>query len=172
MGFSLESILESKFLSGKTRIIIFDILAVVAVYLIPSFSHLLHFPLYYADPMRLMLILSLVYTNRKNTFLIAATLPIFSLLISAHPSLIKSLIICAELTLNVWLYYRLSRNFKNHFIPIFFSILIAKVFYYSVKYISLNTSLINGELFSTPLHLQISIVILFSGFVYLVQSSR
>ena len=168
----MESIVEPTFLNRKTHIIIFDILVLVVIYLVPSISHLLGFPLYYFDPMRLMLILSLVYTNRKNTFLIAATLPIFSLLISAHPSLIKSLIICAELTLNVWLYYRLSRNFKNHFIPIFFSIIIAKVFYYSVKYISLNTSLINGELFSTPLYLQISIVILFSGFVYLVQSRR
>ena len=168
----MESIVEPTFLNRKTQIIIFDILALVVIYLVPSISHLLGFPLYYFDPMRLMLILSLVYTNRKNTFLIAATLPIFSLLISAHPSLIKSLIICAELTLNVWLYYRLSRNFKNHFIPIFFSIIIAKVFYYSVKYISLNTSLINGELFSTPLYLQISIAILFSGYLYLIKSRR
>lgn len=168
----MESIVEPTFLNRKTHIIIFDILAVVAIYLIPSISHFLHFPLYYLDPMRLMLILSLVYTNRKNTFLIAVTLPIFSLLISAHPSLIKSLIICAELTLNVWLYYRLSRNFKNHFIPIFFSIIIAKLFYYSVKYISLNISLINGELFSTPLYLQFLIAILFSGYLYLIKSRR
>lgn len=168
----MESIVAPTFLKRKTHIIIFDILAVAAIYLIPSISHFLHFPLYYFDPMRLMLILALVYTNRKNTFLIAATLPIFSLLISAHPSLIKSLIICAELTLNVWLYYRLSRNFKNHFIPIFFSIIIAKVFYYSVKYISLNTSLINGELFSTPLYFQFSIAILFSGYLYLIKSRR
>lgn len=168
----MESIAESTFLKRKTHIIIFDILAVVAIYIIPSISHFLSFSLYYLDPMRLMLILSLIYTNRRNTFLIAATLPIFSLLISAHPSLIKSLIICAELTLNVWLYYRLSRNFKNHFVPIFFSIIIAKVFYYSVKYISLNTSLINGELFSTPLYLQFSIAILFSGYLYLIKSRR
>lgn len=164
--------MEQAFIKRKTQIIIFDILALVVIYLVPSISHLLGFPLYYFDPMRLMLILSLVYTNRNNTFLIAATLPLISLLISGHPALIKALLIGAELTLNVWLFYRLSRKIKNNFIPIFFSIIIAKVFYYSVKYISLNTSLINGELFSTPLYLQISIVILFSGFVYLVQSRR
>jgi hypothetical protein len=168
----LESIIKSKFLSRKTHIIIFDLLAVVAIYLIPSISHLLGFPLYYMDPMRLMLILSLLYTTRNNTFLIAATLPIISLLISAHPSLIKSLLICGELTLNVSLYYMLSRNFKNHFTPIFLSIVVAKVFYYSAKYISLNNSLIKGELFSTPIYLQISVVILFSGFVYLIRSRR
>jgi hypothetical protein len=168
----LESIIESKFLNGKTHIFIFDLFAVLTIYLIPSISHLLGFPLYYFDPMRLMLILSLVYTNRNNTLLIAGTLPLVSLLISGHPALIKTLLIGSELTLNVWLFYRLSRKIKNNFIPIFFSIIIAKVFYYSAKYISINTSLINGELFSTPLYLQILIVILFSGFVYLVQSRR
>lgn len=171
-GLTWESIIEPKFLKSKTHIIIFDLLAVVAIYLVPSISHFLDFPLYYIDPMRLILILSLVYTNRNNTFLIAATLPIVSLLISTHPSLIKSLLICAELSLNVWLYYRLSRNIKNHFIPIFLSIIIAKIFYYSAKYISLNTALIKGELFSTPLYLQISLVVLFSGYLYLIKSRR
>ena len=144
----MESIVEPTFLNRKTHIIIFDILALVVIYLVPSISHLLGFPLYYFDPMRLMLILSLVYTNRNNTLLIASTLPLVSLLISEHPSLIKSLLIGSELTLNVWLFYRLSRKIKNYSIPIFFSIIIAKVFYYSAKYISINTSLINGELFS------------------------
>jgi len=168
----LESIIDLKFLSRKTRIIIFDLLALGGIYLIPGISHFLSFPLYYIDPMRFMLILSLVYTNRSNTFFIASTLPVFSLLISAHPSLIKSLIICAELTLNVWLFYRFSKNIKNNFIPIALSIIIAKVFYYSAKYLSINSSLLIDELFSTPLYIQISTIVLFSGFVNLIQSRR
>lgn len=168
----MENIIEPVLLKRKTHIIIFDLFTVLAIYLLPSISHFLSFPVYYLDPMRLMLILSIIYTSRSNTLLIAATLPFVSLLISSHPSLIKSLLIYSELSLNAMLYYLFSKRIKNKFTPIFFSIIVAKVFYYSAKYISLNTSLIEGDLFSTPLYLQIVIVIIVSGFVHLIQSRR
>ncbi len=44
-----------------------------------------------------MLILAIAHTSRKNAYLIALTLPLFSLLISAHPSLIKTSLITGEL---------------------------------------------------------------------------
>ena len=98
---------------SKIRTIIFDLIALAAIFLVPAISHLLNFPVYYLEPMRIMLILAIAHTNRQNAYIIALTLPIFSLLISTHPSIIKTTLITAELFLNVWLYFFISQKISN-----------------------------------------------------------
>ena len=80
----------------KIKSIVFDLIALLAIYLVPAISHLLSFPVYYLEPMRIMLVLSIVHTSRKNAYLIALTFPLFSMLISAHPSLIKTSLILLQ----------------------------------------------------------------------------
>ena len=82
---------------SKIKTIVFDLMALLCIYLVPAVSHLFSFPVYYLEPMRIMLILAIAHTTRKNAYLIALTLPLFSLLISAHPSLIKTSLITGEL---------------------------------------------------------------------------
>ena len=65
---------------GRIKTYIFDLLAITAIYLIPSFSHLLSFPVYLIEPMRLVIILAVIHTSRTNAYLIAITLPFFSLM--------------------------------------------------------------------------------------------
>ena len=78
---------------SRVKNIIFDLIALAAIYLVPAVSHLLSFPVYYLEPMRIMLILAIVHTSRRNAYLIAITLPIFSMLVSVHPSVIKTSLI-------------------------------------------------------------------------------
>ena len=87
-----------------------DIFALVFVYFVPTLSHLAQLPLYLLEPMRIMLILAIAHTTRKNAYLLALTLPLFSFVISMHPSLVKSILITAELLLNVWLFYFLLKK--------------------------------------------------------------
>ncbi len=157
---------------SKINSIVFDLIALLAIYLVPAFSHLLNLPIYFLEPMRIMVILAIVHTSRKNAFLIALTLPLFSFLISAHPSLVKTSLITSELLLNVFLYFFLFEKLSNKTLSIFLSIIASKIFYYLVKFLLINSVLISGDLISTPMYIQILMVLVLSGYIYLVSFYR
>jgi hypothetical protein len=142
--------------------VIFDIMAVAFIFLLPAFSHMLAFPLYLIDPMRIALILSIVITNRKNAYLIAFLLPIVSFMISSHPLFYKVLLISSELVLNTWLFYILFSKTRKLFISAFLSIIASKIFYYIVKFAIIYFAIEKVELISTPLYIQAAVALLLS----------
>ena len=154
----------------KVRNIVFDLMALFAIYLVPSISHLVSLPVYYIEPMRIMLILALVHTSRKNAYVIALTLPVFSFLISAHPSLVKTSLITGELLLNVWLFFFLSKKFSNKVLGMFSSIIVSKLMYYLIKFLLINTALMSGDLISTSVYIQVIMLFVLSGYVYFMSS--
>lgn len=160
---NVSSVLIGK---SKIKIYIFDLIAVAAIYLVPSLSHLLNFPVYLIEPMRLVIILALVHTSRANAFTIAVTLPLFSFLISSHPSLVKASLMTTELVLNVFLFFVLYKNFSNKFLVAITSILLSKIYYYLIKIFLINFALLGGDLFATPVYIQIIMTIIFSTYVY------
>jgi len=157
---------------SKIKNIVFDLVALLAIYLVPAVSHLLSFPVYYLEPMKIMLILAVAHTSRKNAYLIALTLPLFSFLISAHPSLIKTSLITGELLLNVWLFFFLSEKLSHKTLSIFLSIIASKIFYYLVKLLLINSVLMSGELISTPIYIQLIMLFVFSGYIYLMSFDK
>jgi len=157
---------------SKNKNIVFDLIALLAIYLVPTISHLLNFPVYYLEPMRIMLILAIVHTTRKNAYLIALTLPLFSMFISAHPSLIKTSLITSELLLNVLLFFFLSERISNKTLSIFFSIIACKIFYYMFKFLLITSTLMSGDLISTPIYIQILMLFVLSVYIYLMSFDR
>ena len=157
---------------SRVKNITFDLFALAAIYLVPSVSHLLSFPVYYLEPMRLMLILAIVHTSRRNAYLIAITLPIFSLLISAHPSIIKTSLITGELLINLWLFFFLSEKLSNKCLSLFSSIIASKLIYYLAKFMLISTTLMDGQLLSTPIYIQLVMLAAFSGYVYLTSLGK
>ncbi len=158
--------------ANKTRTILIDILALAFIYFTPAISHLFSFPLYLLEPMRIMLILSIAHTSRKNAYLIALSLPIFSFVISAHPSVLKSLLITGELFMNVWLFYYLSEKIKNVFGSAVISIVLSKAAYYTFKFLFISAGLLATELISTPLYLQAAVTIILGGYIYLISFKK
>ena len=152
----------------QVKTYLYDLLAILFIYLVPTVSHLFSFPLYIFDPMRIVVILALIHTNRKNSYLVALTLPLFSFLIASHPVALKSLLITAELTLNIWLFIQLSKFVSNNFLAMFISIVLAKVFYYSVKYILVNNALLNASLVDTSLLIQFAVALFISIYCYIL----
>ncbi len=67
--------INTKGLISKSLII--DILGLTFIYFVPAISHLLSFPLYLVEPMRVMLIIAIAHTTKRNAYLIALTLPVF-----------------------------------------------------------------------------------------------
>jgi hypothetical protein len=152
--------------------IIINSAALLLVYFTPALSHLLNFPLYLIEPMRLMLILAMVHSNRQNAFLLAISLPLFSFAVSGHPVFYKMLLISAELTLNVWLYFVFLRVFKNSFTAMLSGIVISKVAYYLVKAVLISLAVTGPGLFSTPIWIQVITTLIFSGYAFAILKKK
>jgi hypothetical protein len=158
--------ISGKILHKETLIsILTDLGALTFIYLVPTISHLISLPVYLIEPMRLMLILALVHTNKKNAYLLAITLPLFSLIISGHPVLPKMILIAMELSLNVFLFYALSKRMKQIFPAILLSIIFSKAIYYILKFSLIQLTVINGDLFTTPILVQAITTLVFSGYL-------
>ena len=163
----MEGVINNS-VTNKTRLIIYDLVALVIIYLTPTFSHIFDIPVYYLDPMRFALFLVVIQTNKKNSYVIAATLPLVSFIASSHPVFLKSLTMSVELLLNVWLYYELSKMFKNKFAPATISIIASKMVYYAIKYLLMSFALISTDLISTPLQFQIAVLLIISAYAFIV----
>lgn len=139
--------------NSKSYLIDFTIL--LCIYLTPAISHLFSFPIYYLDPMRIALVVALIYTSKKNTILIAITLPLFSYIISSHPQIIKAFLLSFELLINLSLFFVFQEKIKNVFISFLLSALVSKVIYYLIKFTIINYGLLDDKLFATPFYFQI-----------------
>lgn len=141
------------------KILILDVLAVVAVFLLPSLSHFFPFPLYFIEPMRLAA-LSVYFLSRYklNAYLLALALPIFSMLYSGHPIPLKAVLISIELVANLLILNFLLGKFPQvKVIPLFLSIILSKLLYYSLKYAFLTMGILKGSLVSIPIYIQLII---------------
>jgi len=147
--------------------VLIDIGALAFIYLVPTISHIINLPVYLIEPMRLMLIFALVHTNKKNAYLIALTMPLFSFLISGHPLLPKMILITFELSLNVFLFYFLVNKIKRTFPSILLSIVLSKVVYYLIKFIMIKMTILNSGLISTPIYIQIITTLVFSSYLFI-----
>jgi hypothetical protein len=143
---------------------VFDAAALALIFFIPAFSHLLSIPVYLFEPMRIILVIAMIHTNRKNAIILAVTMPLVSFVFSGHPVIIKSLVMSAELLTNVLLFFYFKKIIKNPFLVVFLSIIFSKLFYYLIKYILIRTVLLSSGLVSTPVFFQVLITCILSAY--------
>ena len=146
--------------------IFFDLSALAFICLVPGISHLLNVPLYLVEPMRLMLVLSLAHSDKINGYLLAVTMPLISTLISGHPVFPKMILIVAELSLNVFLFYFLVQKTKYLFPAVFLSIILSKSFYYLLKFLLIKMTVLNTDLVATPLMIQAGTIMVFGSYLF------
>lgn len=144
---------------------LYDLTAILVIYLIPAFSHLVSYPLYLFDPMRIVLFISIAHFRKQNAYFIALSLPLFSFLLSGHPLLPKMMIMTAELTLNVYLFFLIKKLIGYNFLSAFLSIIVSKCAYYLMKYGLIRMAFLEGDLISTPPHYQLIVSILMSFYI-------
>lgn len=142
------------------NVLLIDVVLLAALYLVPSAAHLTAWPLYMLEPMRVALIVALLFTNRANTYFIAVTVPLASALLTGHPEPLKAVLMCIEFSILVAAYGFLARRFR---IPAFAAltagILLSKVVYYVLKAGALSAGWLGGSLISTPLQTQLVLAI-------------
>jgi hypothetical protein len=154
------------------REIIFDSAALVFIGLTPAFAHFASLPLFMIEPMRLMLVLALVHTNRTNAWLLAAILPLFSYLVSGHPEPLKMLVITAELLANTGLFLLLIRRGIYPFLAMFQAILLSKLFCYSLYILLFPWSFVIAEAQTRFLVIQGLVTLLLSGYSAFIFSRK
>jgi hypothetical protein len=153
--------------------ILFDIIALAFIYFVPTISHMLNFPLYLIEPMRIALILALVHTTKQNAYIIAITLPLFSYLVSAHPVFYKMMLISGELVLNVWLFHFILGRSKNAFVSILGSIILSKAVYYLSKFLIIVLIINSSEIIiAIQLYIQGITTLVFSGYLWFMFRGR
>jgi hypothetical protein len=152
------------------RIVLTDTLSITLIYFIPVISHLSPFPLYYSEPMRLVAIAAYFASRNKwNAYLLALTLHVFSLAFSGHPTFFKASLISVELFLNMLLLDTLIQNLKwKTFLALVISISVSKIFYYAMKYIFISISLLQGNLISIPIPIQMASVAITASFYFIL----
>ncbi len=129
--------------------------AASSTYFLPAASHALGFPLYLLEPMRFVIIISFLMLDIKGAYFLAVTMPLFSFIVTGHPLFPKLVIISVELVSFVFFFYYTHKRFANPFWAIITSIIVSKALYYGLKYVLILTLLLNSELVSTPLFIQL-----------------
>ena len=167
----MEKVLSLADFRANVKTYVIDFSLLLFIYFLPVISHLFAFPVYYLDPMRIALVVALIHTSKKNSFIIALTLPLFSFIISSHPQLIKSFLLSTELIINLSLFFLLKDRIKNVFTSLLLSIIISRAIYYVLKFAFISFALLDDSLFSTPYYFQIISAILLSSYMYLVSRS-
>ena len=158
--------------SFRYNAVITDIAALVFVGLVPAASHLFKIPIYYIEPMRIMLVLALLYSSRWNAYALAIVLPLFSFMVSGHPAPIKMMIIMAELLVNAWLFLYFYKKSGKPFLSAFGSIIISKVLCYSMYLIVFSMAFVKTEAEITFLFAQLILTLMLSSFVWYVINRR
>jgi len=142
------------------NVILIDVVLLAALYLLPSFSHLTALPLHKFEPMRIALIVALLFTNRSNTYLIAFTIPLASAMITGHPVPFKAVLMGIELSILVATYsYLVQMERIPAFAALITGILFSKMIYYTIKFAALGAGLLAGSLISTPLQTQLVLAV-------------
>lgn len=150
-----------------------NVLLISSFVLVTVYSHLLPFPLYVIEPMRIILLLTIIFTNKANQYFFAIILPLISFFLSGHPPIEKSLIIVCELCLNVAIFNLFQKKNVNIALNIGLSILLSKIGYYIIK-ITVY-SLILNEAFSLGnerIFQQIGVIIGLSIFGWVIRKLK
>lgn len=147
----------SSTLTGSSRLLITDVMILAAVYGIPALSHVTPFPLYYLDPMRLLLLTAYLFTRHgANALLLALTIPLFSSWVAGHPPFAKAVLIGMELAVNVSLLHWVLRNRKLPVILLVFAtIVISKIIYYAAKAFFIQMGWLADQIVATALDTQL-----------------
>lgn len=133
-----------------------DVALLAALYLLPSLSHVTALPLYMLEPMRVALIIALLFTNRTNAYFIAFTIPLASAMITGHPTPFKALLMGIEFSILVACYSYLVQILRiPAFAALTAAILVGKLVYYSMKFGALSAGFLTGTLVSTPFQTQL-----------------
>jgi hypothetical protein len=150
------------------KALLLDLVAFAFVFFTPKIGEFLDLPFYMIEPMRLMIIVSIAHSSRANSYLLALTLSLFSWTVSGHPEFYKMLVMTAELTANVFLFYYLLRKTESVFLSMILSIVVSKVLCYTLYLVFFSMMFFREEADTPFLIAQVITTLVFSFYVLVI----
>ncbi|MBT5268798.1 MAG: hypothetical protein HOL70_05060, partial [Candidatus Marinimicrobia bacterium] len=154
---------------GVQRAVLTDVFVLSAFYLTTTFAHILSVPLYQLDPMKIIVLITVMYSNRGNALMIALSLPILSFMSTGHPVAPKFLLMAGELMIFATI---MSTYKSGHWIVLFSAILVSKLGYYLLKAAVIWMGWLNQDLFATDFKSQALALIILSAVFYFLISMK
>jgi hypothetical protein len=159
MMISLSNLLNVRHQSIP-KAIIADIVIIFVFYLTIMFAHIFPFPIYMIDPMKIFILLSLIFAGRNASLVAAIVLPLVSYVSTGHPIFPKYILISIELVVFVIILYNLKFSNSWGLQKLLMAITLSKFTYYFLKYMVIEMNIIQPPLFSTSLRVQLEASIL------------
>jgi len=132
-------------LSVSVNTLIVDAVIIALFCVTPAIMHLFGLSYHYFEPMRIALFAGmLIVGNHKNSYLLAAVLPISSMILSGMPTPIICALMVVELLLNVKLFYWLTKLGKNAIAGMLVSIIVSKVVFRLLKCLCVSSIAFNS----------------------------
>ncbi len=153
--------------------LLIDLAILAGIYGMVSFSHLIAFPIYKLEPMKLFLLVAILFSSRGNALFMAVTIPLTSTFLSGHPIFPKNLLIGIELMVFAGMLTSSSSLLNSTTYKLLAALILSKLVYYGSKALIIALGWINMNLFSTSLTIQIQgALIVFLGYWFLSKLSR
>lgn len=146
--------------NSLSRVALVDALVLVSFYVTIVFAHILPFPLYQFDPMKILVLITVVYSNRGNSMGIAAALPVLSFLSTGHPVFPKFLIMSGELMVFAFVLGMLSQSRSSGLVAFLGAVLISKLAYYFIKFSVISLGWLQTPLLTTSVITQLQALLI------------
>lgn len=149
-----------------------DVVLLGIVGTIPALSHLFAVPLYEFEPMRMSLFTAILLSGKRNSYVLAAGMPLFAALATGHPMPPKMFLIQFELLANVWILRQCLARRRSFWSAAVLSVVLAKALYYGGKYLMLKLGWMRGPLLATDWTHQLAVLVLIAGIGHVVWKRR
>lgn len=149
------------------RTVIIDIVLISLLCMTPAVAHLVGISYHYFEPMRIALFMGLLLVDdRKNGYLLAAILPISTMILSGMPTPTICALMVLELMLNIYLFHLVSSLTRSAFWGMFIGVIVSKVVYRLMKWSALSNEMFQASALIENWQLQLIMsVVLSVGFV-------
>lgn len=134
----------------------------------PWISGITGLPVYYIEPMRIAVIIGILHFKKWTSMTLALALPFISFFILSHPPVDKAGIIAIELLINIYLFFKFYKIFKQGFLPMLFSIISSKTICYGIYLLVYDMDFFRSETSTDFLIAQMISTTIFSLYSYFV----
>ena len=154
------------------KTLLLDFIIIAGMYAAVCFAHIIPFSLYKLEPMKLFLLVAVLYSSRGNALLMAATIPIISTASSGHPIFPKNLIIGVELMAFAGILTSKTLQHQKVAVRFLSALMASKVLYYAIKALVIYSGWMSMTLFSSPVQFQILGALIVMGVYWILSSMK
>lgn len=153
----------SSLVKSHLRTVIIDAALIVLLCLTPALSHFFGVSYHYFEPMRIALFAGLLLVDdKRNGYLLAALLPVASMLISGMPTPPICALMVLELILNVFIFHLITKVSKSAFVGMLTGIVLSKVVFRLLKWGVISQGMMQTSELIANWQLQLIVAVVFA----------